>query len=113
MTRYRRVIDRRLPCTCACGANAVLGVYTAPMAHVQEEAHYMCPATGEPVTSWRQRKNIFAKHGLMDANEVDQDYLKRERLKKKQERDAISKDYLPQDLKNQIQELGKQQNFVG
>ena len=66
----------------------------------------MCPASGEQVTSWRQRKNIFAKHDLIDANDVDQEYLKKKRLKKKAEREKLAKDYLPKDLHKQLKDIG-------
>lgn len=45
---------------------------TVPQAaygYVQGECHYKCPATGSEVTSWRQRKNIFAEHGLVDGSD--------------------------------------------
>ena len=64
-------------------------VFTTPrMGSVQQECHYVCPATGERITSWRQRANNFAKNNLMDANDFTPDYLRR---KRKQHRDHLTK----------------------
>ena len=106
ISRHRRIQDRKLPCQCECGSSAVLGIFSAPMGHVQPEAHYVCPATGQQVTSWRQRRNLFAQHDLMDANEVDQAHAKKARLKKKEKREELAKDYLPDDLHKQLKDMG-------
>lgn len=106
-SKVRRLEKRHEPTVCPeCGGEGRLGIFSAPMAHVQPEAHYVCPATGEQVTSWRQRKNLFAKHDLIDANDFDQEYAKKQRLKKKEERDKLAKDYLPKDLHNKLREIG-------
>lgn len=53
----------------ACCGSAMAIVIQLPMVTIQPEAFYKCPATGINVTSWRQRRNIFAEHRLMDAND--------------------------------------------
>jgi predicted nucleic acid-binding Zn ribbon protein len=112
ITRVRRIQDRRLPCDCNCGARAKFGIFTAPSGHVQPEAHYICPVTNQQVTSWRQRKNTFAEFDLIDANETDQKSLKKTALKKKEQRDALAKDYLPKDLHKEIKKIGAAEGFV-
>ena len=105
-SKSRRIQDRRLPAECACGGEGRFGIFSAPMGHVQPEAHYVCPATGEKVTSWRQRKNTFAKYDLIDANDFDQEDAKKKRLAKKAKREELAKDYLPKDLHNQLKDMG-------
>lgn len=41
--------------------------------HVRKSPHYICPATKEQVTSWRQRANLFDKHDLMDVSDMNMD----------------------------------------
>lgn len=66
-----------------CCNHRMRQVFTvAPMGRVQQECHYVCPATGERITSWRQRANNFARHGLMDANDFTPEYLQKRDEKK-------------------------------
>lgn len=37
--------------------------------HVQMNCDYICPVTRKHVSSWQQRRNIFAKHDLRDASD--------------------------------------------
>lgn len=37
--------------------------------HVQMNCNYICPVTREPITSWKQRRETFARHGLRDASD--------------------------------------------
>lgn len=48
---------------CTCGAIAVRQI-SAPL-HVfgQQECRYESPRTGQPITSWAERRNDLAKHG--------------------------------------------------
>lgn len=39
--------------------------------HVQMECRYRCPVTREGVTSWKQRREIFARKNLMDVSDVN------------------------------------------
>lgn len=63
-----------------CGAR-MTQVLHVPMATVQGECHYVCPKTGEKITSRKQRAENFARNGLMDANDFTPDYLHREQMK--------------------------------
>ena len=46
-------------------------VISRPMSvHVDNMPSYICPATGERITSRTKRRENFARHGLMDANEL-------------------------------------------
>ena len=82
-------------------------ILTPPYGQVQPEAHYLCPVTGKQITSWRQRKNVFAEHNLMDANEIPLEETKRTVMKKKADRDELAKDYLPPDLQDKLSVMGK------
>lgn len=68
---------------------------TPTMISAQEDCHYICPETGKGVTSWQQRKNIFAEHGLIDARGLD--YKKRieEKDRKVAERKEFIKKHTP------------------
>jgi putative FmdB family regulatory protein len=107
----RRIIDRNMPKTCGCGGVFEHKIFTAPVGRVQEEAHYICPATGEKVTSWAQRKNLFAKHNLVEADEDQEAENNAKRLKKKAKRDELAKNYLPEDLHRKLKDIGKQEGF--
>ena len=52
------------------------------MATVQGEARYVCPKTGEKITSWKQRGENFARHGLMDANDFTPSFVVNEQEQK-------------------------------
>lgn len=113
-SKVRRVQDRKLPAHCDCGGEGRFGIFSAPVGHVQENLMYACPASGEKVTSWRQRKNIMAKFDLIDANETDQAGQMKERLKRKKERDKVANDYMnsmPKELRKQLKERGKVDGF--
>lgn len=58
---------------CACGdvVRQMAPIISPVRGIMQEDCHYICPETSAPVTSWAQRRNIFAEHGLMDARDID------------------------------------------
>jgi hypothetical protein len=45
-------------------------IFTAPVTTYTPFEGYKCLATGETVTSERQRKSLMAEHGLVDSREV-------------------------------------------
>lgn len=81
---FNRVDDRheKSP-VCACGTKTVM-VITPVRGSVQPDAHYICPATGEQVTTWRKRRDTFAEHGLMDARDISKPTVRAERKARKQ-----------------------------
>lgn len=104
--KVRKIMDRNLVFPCDCGGVFEHKIFTAPSGHVQEECHYRCPATGIETTSWRQRKNIFAKHDLVQIDQDEHKEKKAKVFKKKEKRDKLAKDYLPKDLHKQIKTIG-------
>ena len=41
--------------------------------HVRKNPHYICPVTQKPITSWRERANVFAEHDLIDVSDMNMD----------------------------------------
>lgn len=71
---FNRIDDRHTNApTCECGARMAMQI-SPVRGVVQKDANYVCPATGEQVTSYRQRRNLFAKHNLMDARDFDKSH---------------------------------------
>lgn len=110
---FRRIADRMVPFDCDCGGVFEQKIFTAPSATVQEECHYVCPATGDKITSWRQRRNQFAEKGLTAIDPDQHQEKKQKQLKKKAKRDELAENYLPKDLHTQIKSMGQEQGFVG
>lgn len=71
LERVNRIAERRTNAPHHCGEPMDIVIQPPLSASVQAEAHYICPATGEKVTSRRQRKYLFEKHGLIDADDVN------------------------------------------
>lgn len=85
---FNRIDDRHTNApACACGTQMAMQ-FTPVRGSVQQDAHYVCPATGEQVTSWRQRRETFARHGLIDARDMDKSYREQ---KTKAKRDRLEK----------------------
>ena len=79
---YNRIAERETHAPSCCDRPMQIVHLTPPMGNVQCEAHYVCPATGERITSHRQRRNNFARHGLMDANDFTPEFCERRDTKK-------------------------------
>ena len=105
-TRFRKIVDRNDRMTCDCDGVMQLAILSAPAAKIQPEAHYMCPATGQEVTSWRQRKNLFAKHDLVQADPDRNAETQKRNQEKARKRKKIAETYLPKDLREQLTTIG-------
>jgi len=106
--RFRKIADRNDLLVCQnCQGIMKLAILSAPFGVVQPEAHYLCPATGKEVTSWKQRENIFAKHGLEQADPDQQNEIHRRNVEKKKARDKNAAEYLPPELKEKIAQIGQ------
>ncbi len=106
-SRFRRVASRHDPLSCDCSGSMELAILVAPAGHVQGDCHYICPATGRQITDRGKRANSFAEFGL-EASDLDQENeIQTRNKKKKADRDALAKDYLPPDLKAQISKIGQ------
>lgn len=60
-------LDSNRPTHCGAPMDVVLHAPIAAM--VQAEARYRCPVTGQKVTTRRERRYLFEKHDLVDAND--------------------------------------------
>lgn len=65
-------------------------VQTACMVFIPGECHYVCPVTDQKVTSYRQRANIMAEHGLRDANDMKPEQVIAAKKKKTAENQALA-----------------------
>lgn len=95
---FRKVDDRDNAPMC-CDAPMKREI-TAPMVSVPPSFAYKCQMSGEVVTTYRKRKELMEKHGVVDAR----DYT--ETIKKKQAERAAEKaeakayyDSLPESVK--------------
>ncbi len=65
---YRTLSDDTKP---ECCDHEMTQIHTsAPYGSVRMEAHYRCPATGQGVTTWKQRREIMARHNLVDVSDM-------------------------------------------
>ena len=65
-------------------------VIQAVAGFVQMECHYRCPVTRQGVTSWKQRKEIFAAKNLSDGSDVSADQVIAAAQKKKAANDKLA-----------------------
>lgn len=82
-TRVNRIAERRTNAPDCCGQKMNIVIKTAPMGFVDREIHYECVATGEKVTSRRQRNEIMARENLVDANDIIPSHKQRMEKKRK------------------------------
>lgn len=79
---YLRVAQLENDRPSCCGQMMRQVLLHAPMAYVRPDTHYKCPVTNAGVTSQAQRRNIMAKHDLIDANDFTPEYAMRKEKKK-------------------------------
>jgi putative FmdB family regulatory protein len=78
---YRSISDKATaPQHCDCDMEQFHS--RAPMAAVQAETHYLCPASGEKITTRKQRMESFRKYNLADVSDMSSE-RQHEREKKK------------------------------
>lgn len=93
---YNRIAERESGApACACGGQTEPFIGTPPMGHVQGECHYVCPKTGEQITSRKQRAENFARHGLMDANDFTPQYLHRTKTERRRKLNELAAQLKP------------------
>jgi putative FmdB family regulatory protein len=106
-SRFRKVATRHDLLVCDCDGVMKLAILTAPAGKVQEECHYICPATGRQITDRGKRANSFAEFGLEAANPDQQQEIQSRNMKKKAAKDKLAANYLPPELKKQISKIGQ------
>ena len=85
---------------CATCAVQMTMVISPVRGTVKQDCHYVCPKTGQKVTSWAQRQNIFAEHGLVDGRDVTPAFIfeKKRREREELRREAAALDIPDVDL---------------
>lgn len=68
--QFRTVKNHGQWTDCACGGQQQQIISRPMSVHVDNMPDYVCPATGERITSRKQRNDSFARHGLVDANDM-------------------------------------------
>lgn len=86
---YNRILERRTNAPECCGGRMDIIITAAPMGFVDREIHYRCPVTNEGVTTRRQRNNIMAREGLVDANDIVNHKTIAKRVQQHEERKAF------------------------
>lgn len=70
LEKHNKIEERHTGAPVHCGQRAVLEIRTAPRdCFVDNMEEYRCPVTGQGVTTRRQRNEIMAREGLVDAND--------------------------------------------
>ena len=86
---FNKVDDRESNAPICCGIKTDK-VVTACMVFIPGECHYVCPVTDQKVTSYRQRANIMAEHGLRDANDMKPEQIIAAKKKRTAENKALA-----------------------
>ena len=81
---------------------------------VQGECHYVCPATGKQVGSWRERRNIMAETGLADVRDLKGSDTIARMKRERREREELAKglDIPGVDMQKTIEPFNSRQNLL-
>jgi putative FmdB family regulatory protein len=81
---FNRIDDRheKSPVCAECGAKTAMMI-SPVRGSVQENCQYVCPQTGQGVTTHRQRRNILAEHNLVDARDINSSAEREKRRQRK------------------------------
>ena len=100
---YNRIADRKTNAPVHCDKPMEIAILTAPWGYVDNMAEYMCPITNVGITTRRQRNEMMAREGVIDAND---------HLSSKKQRDAkvaqveatraLAEKHRPAGLQNQV-----------
>ena len=94
-----------------CGEPMELIIFkNAPMGFVDRDIHYRCPVTNEGVTTRKQRNEIMARNGLIDANDLVNSKTIQARIKKHDKmREVAEAHRAPEHLKREVEKQVKQE----
>lgn len=100
-----RIAERKTNAPECCGDRMGIIILAAPMGFVDNMEEYICPVTGQGVTTRRQRNEIMKREGLLDAN----DFLKSDEDRKKQSDEWAAKkkkldEQKPKEVQQQVDE---------
>lgn len=101
---YNTIAERHTQAPECCSGRMEIIHKVAPMGFVDREIRYICPVTGDGVTTRKQRNEIMAREGLVDANDFKQTFEQRAAAKaKKQAELKAIEDEIPKELKSTMQ----------
>jgi putative FmdB family regulatory protein len=82
---FASVTEKEASTPSCCGQKSET-VIQPSYGYVQSQCHYRCPVTREGVTTWKQRREIFARNNLTDMSDVNfgKEIAKAERKKEEQ-----------------------------
>ena len=106
----RRMSERLTKAPECCGERMAQVFLTPPVGFVDNMDAYRSPATGEVITSRRQRRYEMEKNDLIDANDFAKSYEQRKAEKERNQAEiAAIKAEMPKDLKKEVQQITKQE----
>lgn len=98
----RMIEQRRTHAPVCCGKPTQIEIRTPRHGYVDNMEEYLCPVTRQGVTTRRQRNEIMAREGLVDANDFlrkDEDrYALAEKKRLERERLAEQKKQTPKEV---------------
>lgn len=97
--RHNKIDERKTNAPVCCGEPMNIVILKAPMGFVDNMEAYKCVATGEVITSRRQRRYVMEKGDYIDANDFKKtpEQRRAEKAKKQAELKAI-RDEIPAEL---------------
>jgi hypothetical protein len=107
---FNSISERRTNAPECCDDKMDIAIFTAPYGFVDNMEEYMCPITNVGITTRRQRNEMMAREGVVDAN----DMLKSRAFRDKQEaavkaqREMIEA-HRPKDLQDQVDGWAKKE----
>lgn len=103
---FARVDERDSAAPRCCGA-AMRRQISTPMVQVPGglDVRYICPMSGEQVTSMKRRKYLMEKHGVVDSREL-KDTWRRNLQQRKREKEEAQKAY--DALPDEVKKVGEQ-----
>ena len=100
-TAINSVSERRSNAPECCGEKMGIYIGSAPMAYMGRTIDYVCPVTGQHVSSKRQRREIMAREGLVSAHELISSREHRQ-AKVDESKAIVERGFGPQELKKQV-----------
>lgn len=95
-----KIADRRTNAPECCGEKMIIIITQAPYGYIDREVRYICPVTQKEVTTRKQRNEIMAREGLVDANDFKMTHQQRLAAKQKNDDEiAAIKAEVPDELK--------------
>lgn len=87
-----------------CDDRMDIVIKSAPYGFVEREVFYKCPVTNQGVTSRRQRNEIMAREGLIDANDLVNKKTIKARIKKHEKMREIAEQHrAPEALRKEVE----------